>query len=113
MSLQGLMFGYATDETPECMPLTLLLAHRLNARIAQLRRSGVLAWARPDSKSQVCGRACSLYAGRHVHFSQMTIAYKVDRGAMKPQRVHTIVISVQHDANTSLEQVLIYMQLGV
>lgn len=47
------MFGYATDETEECMPLTVVLAHRLNQKIADLRRSGVLAWARPDSKTQV------------------------------------------------------------
>jgi S-adenosylmethionine synthetase len=50
---QGLMFGYATDETDECMPLTIMLAHKLNRRIADLRRSGELAWARPDSKTQV------------------------------------------------------------
>jgi len=50
---QGLMFGYATDETDECMPLTVVLAHGLNAKIAELRRSGVLWWARPDSKTQV------------------------------------------------------------
>lgn len=51
--LQGLMFGYATDETEECMPLTIILAHKLNARMAELRRSGVLPWLRPDSKTQV------------------------------------------------------------
>ena len=50
---QGIMFGYATDETEECMPLTVVLAHRLNAKIAELRRNGQLAWARPDSKTQV------------------------------------------------------------
>jgi len=50
---QGLMFGYATDETEECMPLTVVLAHRLNMKIAELRRSGELSWARPDSKTQV------------------------------------------------------------
>ncbi|XP_012266603.2 S-adenosylmethionine synthase-like isoform X2 [Athalia rosae] len=49
---QGLMFGYATDETEECMPLTVVLAHRLNQRIAELRRSEDLWWARPDSKTQ-------------------------------------------------------------
>jgi len=47
------MFGYATDETDECMPLTLVLAHKLNARLHDLRRNGTLPWARPDSKSQV------------------------------------------------------------
>lgn len=50
---QGLMFGYATDETEECMPLTIILAHKLNSRMADLRRSGVLPWLRPDSKTQV------------------------------------------------------------
>ena len=49
---QGLMFGYATDETEECMPLTVILAHKLNAKMAELRRSGELPWARPDSKTQ-------------------------------------------------------------
>lgn len=47
------MFGYGTDETEECMPLTVILAHRLNQKIAELRRSGALSWARPDSKTQV------------------------------------------------------------
>ena len=47
------MFGYATDETDEAMPLSLLFAHQLGARLHQLRRSGVLEWALPDSKSQV------------------------------------------------------------
>lgn len=51
--LQGLMFGYATDETEECMPLTVVLAHKLNEKIAELRRSGELWWARPDTKTQV------------------------------------------------------------
>lgn len=50
---QGVMFGYATDETEECMPLTILLAHQLNAKLAELRRNGQLPWARPDSKTQV------------------------------------------------------------
>lgn len=47
------MFGYATDETEECMPLTVVLAHKLNHKIAELRRSGEFWWARPDSKTQV------------------------------------------------------------
>ena len=51
---QGLMFGYATDETDECMPLTVVLAHKLNAKIAELRRNGGMAWVRPDTKTQVC-----------------------------------------------------------
>ncbi|XP_070122124.1 S-adenosylmethionine synthase isoform X2 [Equus przewalskii] len=82
---QGLMFGYATDETEECMPLTIVLAHRLNARMAELRRAGVLPWLRPDSKTQV------------------TVEYVQDKGAVIPVRVHTIVISVQHDEDITLE----------
>lgn len=53
IEIKGLMFGYATDETEECMPLTVVLAHRLNAKISELRRSGEFWWARPDSKTQV------------------------------------------------------------
>lgn len=56
LKFQGLMFGYATDETEECMPLTILLSHKLNAKMAELRKSGELAWARPDSKTQVCSQ---------------------------------------------------------
>lgn len=50
------MFGYATDETEECMPLTIVLAHKLNAKLAELRRNGTLPWLRPDSKTQVRGQ---------------------------------------------------------
>lgn len=83
---QGLMFGYATDETEECMPLTIVLAHKLNAKMAELRRSGVIKWLRPDSKTQV------------------TVHYEQKDGAVIPKRVHTIVISVQHDDCISLEE---------
>uniref|UniRef100_A0A9J8CIZ4 S-adenosylmethionine synthase n=1 Tax=Cyprinus carpio carpio TaxID=630221 RepID=A0A9J8CIZ4_CYPCA len=83
---QGLMFGYATDETEECMPLTIVLAHRLNAKMAELRRSGTLPWLRPDSKTQV------------------TVQYRQEHGAMLPVRVHTIVISVQHDEDICLDE---------
>lgn len=82
---QGLMFGYATDETEECMPLTVTLAHGLNQRIADLRRNGQMAWARPDSKTQV------------------TCEYKYVDGACEPTRVHTVVISLQHSEDVSLE----------
>lgn len=75
---QGLMFGYATDETEDAMPLSLLLAHRLQARYNKLRREGILDWALPDSKSQV------------------TVEYKFDCGACIPVRVHTVVMSSQH-----------------
>ena len=50
---QGLMFGYATDETEEAMPLTVVLAHKLNQRMSELRRNGTCKWLRPDSKTQV------------------------------------------------------------
>lgn len=84
---QGLMFGYASDETEECMPLTVVLAHKLNAKIAELRRSGVLLWARPDSKTQV------------------TCEYHMQKGACIPLRCHTIVISVQHSEEVTPEQI--------
>uniref|UniRef100_F1KXB9 S-adenosylmethionine synthase n=2 Tax=Ascaris suum TaxID=6253 RepID=F1KXB9_ASCSU len=84
---QGLMFGYATDETKEAMPLSVMLAHKLLAHLHKLRRSGVLEWSLPDSKSQV------------------TVEYKFDKGACVPLRVHTIVISAQHKASTPLEKV--------
>jgi S-adenosylmethionine synthetase len=83
---QGIMFGYATDETPEYMPLTIMLAHKLNAALAAARRSGVLPWLRPDSKTQV------------------TVEYKKDGGATIPLRVDTIVISTQHAEEISTEQ---------
>uniref|UniRef100_H2Y521 S-adenosylmethionine synthase n=1 Tax=Ciona savignyi TaxID=51511 RepID=H2Y521_CIOSA len=83
---QGLMFGYATDETDECMPLTITLAHRLNEKLSELRRNGTLKWLRPDSKTQV------------------TIEHRLDHGAVIPIRVHTIVISTQHDEQISLEE---------
>jgi S-adenosylmethionine synthetase len=83
---QGLMFGYATDETPECMPLTLVLAHKLNAQMHKLRRCGELDWVRPDSKSQV------------------TIEYVTENGVAIPKRVHTVVVSTQHSPDISLEE---------
>lgn len=51
--IQGLMYGYATDETEELMPLTIMLAHKMNKQIADYRRDGTLPWLRPDSKTQV------------------------------------------------------------
>lgn len=83
---QGLMFGYATDETEECMPLTVVLSHRLNQKMAELRRDGTFWWARPDSKSQV------------------TCEYRFDQGACIPIRVHTVVISIQHSEEITLEE---------
>jgi len=83
---QGIMFGYATDETPELFPLTLQLAHKLNATMAAARRDGSLPWLRPDTKTQV------------------TIEYKKDGGAVIPQRVHTVVVSAQHSEDITTEQ---------
>lgn len=82
---QGIMFGYATDETEEKLPLTLLLSHKLNAALAAARRSGELAWLRPDTKTQV------------------TIQYEKDGGAVVPIRVDTVVISTQHADEISTE----------
>lgn len=82
---QGIMFGYATDETEECMPLTVVLAHKLNEKIAELRRSGDFWWARPDSKTQI------------------TCEYLFDQGAAVPKRVHTIVVSLQHSEKIAIE----------
>lgn len=57
------MFGYATDETDECMPLTVVLAHKLNEKMAELRRNGTLPWLRPDSKTQVRWRGREIQVG--------------------------------------------------
>jgi len=83
---QGLMFGYATDETEECMPLTIVLAHKLNKQLADGRRSGTLPWARPDTKTQV------------------TVEYSIKDGSCVPLRVHTIVVSCQHSPDITIEK---------
>lgn len=83
---QGLMFGYATDETPEMHPLSHLLAHKLNKAMSDARRDGSLSWLRADTKTQV------------------TMEYKNDGGAVVPIRVHTIVVSAQHSEDISTEQ---------
>jgi S-adenosylmethionine synthetase len=75
---QGHMFGYATDETPEMMPLTHVLSARLCQKLSEARRNGTCPWLRPDAKTQV------------------TVEYENDNGAMIPKRVHTVVISTQH-----------------
>lgn len=76
---QGIMFGYATDETSEAMPLSHLLATRLGYRLTEARKDGTCPWLRPDGKTQV------------------TIEYRNEDGAMRPVRVHTVVISTQHN----------------
>jgi S-adenosylmethionine synthetase len=80
---QGIMYGYATDETPEMMPLTLSLAHKLVRRLAELRKKKVLPYLRPDGKSQV------------------TIEYVDGR----PTRIHTVLISTQHAPEVKLEKI--------
>ena len=80
---QGMMVGFACNETAELMPLTLSLAHHLTRRLAVTRREGILPWLRPDGKSQV------------------TVEYEFG----KPKRVHTLVVSTQHAADVSQEKI--------
>merc|ERR1719439_198265 len=76
---QGIMFGYASDETADCMPLTILLATRLGKKLTDVGKNGLLWWLRPDGKTQV------------------TIEYKENAdGSVEPLKIHTVVISTQH-----------------
>ena len=80
---QGLMFGYASDETPELMPMPIILAHRLTRRLAEVRKKNILPWVRPDGKSQV------------------TVEYKNG----KPVRIDTIVVSTQHSDTVTSKKI--------
>ena len=80
---QGMMFGYACDETEEYMPLAISLAHKLTRRLSEVRKNGTLPYLRPDGKPQV------------------TVEYEDD----KPVRIDTIVVSTQHSEDISLEQI--------
>lgn len=89
---QGMMIGYASNETPELMPLPISLAHQLTKRMTDVRRNGSVSYLRPDSKSQV------------------TVEYTEDH---KPVRVDTVVISVQHDPDVTNEKIAADIQQHV
>ncbi len=80
---QGIMFGYATNDTAELMPMPIVLAHRLTKRLAEVRKKHILPWVRPDGKSQV------------------TVEYRNG----KPVRIDTLVVSTQHDENVTSKKI--------
>jgi S-adenosylmethionine synthetase len=85
---QGIMFGFATDETPELMPLPILLAHKLAKRLTDVRKSGKVKWLKPDSKTQV------------------SVEYN---GAGKPVAVKTVLVSTMHSADVSQDEIRRYV----
>jgi len=84
---QGIMFGYATDETDQFMPLTHVLATQLGAKLTEVRKNGTCDWVRPDGKTQV------------------TCEYDIVDNVPVPKRVHTIVISTQHSEDVTNDQI--------
>src|SRR5213592_1023846 len=86
---QGMMFGYATDETPELMPLPIMLAHRLARRLSEVRKADVLPYLRPDGKTQV------------------TVRYETDEhGRQRPVELERVLISTQHRDGLDIETLL-------
>lgn len=95
---QGIMFGYATDESLEFMPVTTVFAHALTKRLAECRKSGLVPWLRPDGKSQV-----TVEYARDISLNGSSP--EPGEGALVPRRVHTVVLSAQTDPDVTIEEV--------